>query len=168
MTEKKICANCILYSISHGTCLTSGLKVNGWQTCEYWENYRYTSTSWQKEMIKKSFRPITYLKYGYEDKYKEVKKEPTHDHSKLNCSDYPINEPSLSKIIEHSITNHLKKINEYLQDLKEKEAPELTNEEFAEAFVIEHHFEDDNPYSLVRLKTVEELLNELEREGDNK
>ena len=167
MTEKKICANCIRYSISRGTCLTSGLKVNGWQTCKYWGGHNiYTSTSWQKEMIKKAFRPI-YPKYDYNDKYKEVKKELIHDHSTLNCSEYPINKPSQSTFIEHSITNHFKKIEGYLQDLKQKEAPELTDEEFAKAFVIEHHFDDNNPYSIVRLKTVEEILNEPKKGDDN-
>lgn len=68
-----------------------------------------------------------------------------------------------SEIINDCINNWFSDIESYLRDLKEKECPELSDEDFAEMFVVEFHLDSNHPYALIRLKTPEELLEEYKK-----
>ena len=65
---------------------------------------------------------------------------------------------SLNDLISKSLDKWYGDIENKLREIKEKEAPELTDEEFAKLILVEFHMDNDNPYALIRLKTAEEIL----------
>lgn len=65
---------------------------------------------------------------------------------------------SLNDLISKSLDKWYGDIENKLREIKEKEAPELTDEEFAKIMMVEFHMDSDNPYAVIRLKTPEEIL----------
>ena len=57
----------------------------------------------------------------------------------------------------------LSDIESYLRNLKEKECPEVSDEEFAKLFVVKFHLDSKHPYASIRFKTPEELLEEYKK-----
>lgn len=65
---------------------------------------------------------------------------------------------SLNDLISKSLDKWYGDIENKLREIKEKEAHELTDEEFAKIMMVEFHMDSDNPHAVIRLKTAEEIL----------
>lgn len=99
------------------------------------ENQKITNTSINTDVV---FKPI------------ELN---TVDKNKINNYNN-----SLNDLISKSLDKWYGDIENKLREIKEKEAPELTDEEFAKIMMVEFHMDSDNPYAVIRLKTAEEIL----------
>ena len=104
------------------------------------ENQKITNTSIDTDVV---FKPI------------ELN---TVDKNKINNYNN-----SLNDLISKSLDKWYGDIENKLREIKEKEAPELTDEEFAKFILVEFHMDDNNPYAVIRLKTPEEILMDIKK-----
>ena len=69
----------------------------------------------------------------------------------------------LHDFIKKSITDWFTEIENKLREIKEDNCPELSDEEFAKLMIVEFNTDKDNiPYANIRLKTAEEILQDIE------
>ena len=72
----------------------------------------------------------------------------------------------LHDFINKSITDWFTEIENKLREIKEDNCPELSDEEFAKIMIVEFNTDEDNiPYANIRLKTAEEILQDIEVNG---
>lgn len=66
----------------------------------------------------------------------------------------------INDLINKSMINWFGRIEKELRRIKEENYQELSDEDFAKMMVVEFHL-DDISYAIIRLKTVDELLEEV-------